>query len=733
MGLYDNWKQTYSTAVPTFVPDHSKQIAGYIDEANKRYETTQALMSQTQELLKTAPIRAQDQGMLNKITEDAQAHLQEYSNRPDLENVTGEVYNLAQQVTSKVKDLTQENANYQEWLKSLDDKKLDKTTKDRLIAYNNDISTPVRYDASGRKIAGTGFIPVTVAANVDRQEKINKVLSMIPDSKWRMVQSGDNGTVSYTDGVTYTDKLPPVIAKQLAAAMRLDPEWTAMNRQEAFLNTHEMTKGVSDEAVLQALQYPPKDNADAVWYKEIKASIAEGKSPSQALKEATNNREYARVNQNNLEVALGGAKHDIEIESKDDLGYIVKAQAEAQAKIKAEKEDYSDWVGQGAAIQVNSLAVTGKELNEKLSVFDDNAQALDAKINEANIVLKDPTATIESKLRAQASIEKTKKAKEVNAYRRSFIEKGQRELLDRASEKEFKQSWSTIQAEDKKTVNKVVNSYYKDGKVRASDGSIVTTEEIMNAYMQGEITLKEDKVKSPNDRFQTTSYYTVINGKTIPDKHLYNILTQQSSKTARVRGIAADMATSNIAIKTTQIPITNEKDIKALKQVIQGVTIYDPSGASTLSTDGKDIKWENTTIGAFVPELNMVHVQLSDGTQGLADMSNFSFNKKVGSELSISSDPYVKALGEAIKSNNFQTYLQTFNQASGLITKHPVDPTADIVIEGKKYGLLTNPEDNTVSLIDLSTGKIETDTKGNLHAGLSMFEVTQLLDNALKK
>lgn len=734
MGIYDNWRQEYSNTVPTFVPDNSDKVAKYIEEANKRYETTQDYLNVTGEALRTAPISSKDQRLYSNLNQEVHAKIQELSKRPDLENATREAYKLAEATKTRLSGLVQRQAQEQSYAKNLSDMvekgKLDEGTKARLLAMSDDKSTETEFDEYGRVLGG--FNPVPAAANVDRIEKIQKFLNKVAGEKINVSRSGD-GDVKYTNEQGIEVKLPENLILQLKASLELDPEIQAMDSRDAMLSAHEATRGITDETVLNTLQYSPRTGEDALWQAKIKEAIERGVPPAEAAKQVEYARHLNAINSREMQLALGESYRNIT--DKQDSGPGVWAVKDRELADWQSKEEYkqqhgsseydnaSSFVGQGMDVTVDSWASTGKDLQTKISDLNDLETSLDSQIKEYQITVNDSKAPLESKLRAKAEIAKLEDQKLGLNTRKSQIEQGNNTLLENASQELYKTPWTKIKEQEETDLKSSLKKLYPKG-IKTSDGGTMLIDDVVKAYLSGKVKVKESKVKSSNDKFLVTQYDTEINGKTVPTRTLFDKLSLKTPRMTAVLEKSKEMSTKGLALKTTAVPITSETDKKALKDIVHGVTLYDMSGSEVI-TPSEDVDWSKTEIGAYMPEVKKVEIRLSDGTTALADVSRFSFHKNVGDKLSKSIDPYTRQLGNAIKSDNIPVYQRVFNQASGLITVHPVTKKP-IKVKDNNYGVLRN-NDGTFSIVDTKKNEIESDGE-RLLSNLSFYELTNFLD-----
>lgn len=728
MGLYDNYKATYSQQVPTFAGSIVPELKAAKDQADQRYELAQEGIINLDEMKDQAPITPQDQANWEKINAEAEAKLDEWSARPDLENAVIDIHRYSKQVGNKLKTLALQKKARDEYRADIDKfEGVDQRTKEYYKRTADDAyAGGLQLDANGRPLNSYGGkAPVK---SVDGAEKIQKALKILMPNE--QIVSSEQDTEGGWWTVKTENGVKTVTAEQVLNAMRtakaMDYEWQASDQQEHDVQLYGNTKTVTDDMVLNYLQQEStsSDPATIIRTNQIKELVAKGTPAADAFRTVESQRIKNNINNNEEAYALGATYRNTKQSRSVQDGPASKQRWELDTHTKKKvidelykdkEENSEDWIGKGAIINVKSWGETGTQLTEKLSKFDDISGVLNKTIQSNKAIAENPDTPLESKLRAQAEIIRDTKALENNQYRKAYIQQGQNVMMEKASQAEFKKPWSTIKAQDIKMVTEKVGN-----------------KDLAEALISGSYSYKKESKGGPT----STGLGSVlrVNGEVYTGKKADDMMSVLDNTDAKkVISKAKSMSTDGLAITTTQVPVKDEKDIKALKQVAKSLPLYDVSGSELVNLDDEDIDWSKTEVGTYIPELKMVSLQVTNGDKNfnvLADMSNFSFNKKVGSKLSLSSDPHTAALGQAIKSDNFQTYQKEFNQASGMITTIP-GTNKPINIQGKPYGMLRN-NDGSISLVDLNTKKIETDPQGNPFSSMSLYETTILLDKLNK-
>ena len=732
MGLYDNYKLSNSTGVQQFAGSIVPDLKLAKDQADARYEQSQEGLINLPEVLNQAPINPQDKPVWNQINNEAQEKLASWTKRPDLENATIDIYRYSKQVGNKLKTLADQKKARDTYISEIDKREdIDPLTKQWAKETADADYGQLQFGPDGRPVNQyQGKIP---AKQVSKAEKMQKALQFVTGNSSAEIQGYDseNGMVTYKIGNEIKTISEAEVMNAYKSSKDLDPEWQASDEQEQAVKLYHATKGITDDVVLNQIEANPS-NLEIQRTKELMET--RGYPPALAFKEAK--KESIKRNMDNAEAAYARTKMSTNTSNTRIESYGPERQTEAEERAEARAiasankgkvadPEFDNWIGKGSDNTIQSWAKTGQALTDKLSKFDEVNNSLTSQIEKSKKIAANTSNPLESRLRAEADIDKYTKALASNQYRKSVIQVGQNQMLEKAAQAEFGKSWKDISNLSTSQLNKSVEAVWGP-TIKLQDGTTIKSSDIGQLFL-------DRKISSGYDSKGRIT--TLIDGKPVElsatKRDLHGILLSTKTDAHKVRNKASQMSTEGIALTTTQVPIKDEKDIKAMKQVAKSLPLYDASGSELLNLDDKDIDWSKTEVGSYIPETKMVNLQLSDGTNVLADMGNFSFNKKVGSTLAISSDPYTQEMGRAIMSDNFQSYQQAFNQASGMITTVPGpdgNPSSiPISIKGKNYGMIRN-NDGSVSIVDLQTQKIARDQNNNPYSSLSMFEVTGILD-----
>lgn len=694
MGLYDNVHAINSTRVPTFVEDHSKEIGNYIDNMNQRHELTGALIDKTKESLRTLQYRTQDKEAYDALLEQAQGEISNIAQRPDLANAAGDAYKLATQVASRIGDLSNNYSRDMAWRKEVDDLvekgKIDATTRDRYLNYSNEINGPLKYDLkTGRAI--NQFSPISITANVDKTERLKKFLDLIPENEWKKVIGSDDGTVETKDRWAYKDKLPDTIKQQFDAWIRTEPDWSAMNARDARFAMMENTKGVSDAAVLMQLQKPPANQAEAIWQKDMQTAMENGaKSPVEALRDVTYRYELNSLYNNDLQVALGGSKHDQDTEHTTGPGYV----AQANAKAKAEAGTDVNFALQGATIGVPEWGKTGQEIADTHNKLEEEHAAtvrdLDkiTKLLDSGKVVGDERVNMTSQqieLMTQEALQKDQ-IQRVTKARNNIRNTVARELTD------GHYNYTDLVDEKTKDVNKNLQVIgIKDGI--SLGGIYLKRNAIARAMAEGKYTPGTEKLVpvpgTTRDRIEKTPPTLSINGtqvtipKDLEDEFNYMNKWNGDSRQKFLNDIEAGMKTRAVAQtdlknSATTIPSPILKKFREAPAILSTMNILDLKGKQVLNTDLQDVDWKKSveTLGTLNEQSETMPITLYDsegkvkGTY-LADATGAGIKYEIAKSYLKTSDPTLQNLGRRMLYNNDKVYLKAFSGANG-VTKHPV-------------------------------------------------------------
>jgi len=692
MGLYDNYRAINSQTVSSFVPDKSKDIRDFIDRGNQRYEATQNYLASTTDALKTVPVREEDQGLYQQVSQEAQQKLAEFASRPDLENITGDVYKYATHVAGKLKDLAGAKKVEQDYMSALQSKDygLDADTQKKLYAMSKDRSTPIQYDQYGRVVGG--FSGVAPAKAVDKTEKIRKYLSIMPQNENKISVKGisSDGQIEYMDSKGNKTVLPENIRTTLMAAISSDPELQAWDNQEAMINAHFATKGVSDEAVLAALQSAPKNSADAVWHDELKAQIAKGIPPSEALKSVEQDRQLNAVRSRELQYALGATKNDYSSEVSNMPSayamedYKAKKQQETDAaKVKLEKQDRL--ITEGATYNIKAWAKDSEDLEKNLTNFDTNIADLKTAIETKDRLAKqaegyNKTALLSEKAQLENELQTISGRKDALTQAKGLV-------LDRAAQAIGVPTFEQLKEKATPSIVSELKKTYPNG-IKSLKGETIPYEAIADALIKGNIKTVKPKYVSTNTPGGSLPNTSVVeyngqqyefrlgrgsnNGNT---PALPFFMEDQKNRSLKLVNQAQEKAKEYIkeglSLKTSSIGVT-DKDQELLKGIVQQSPITFDDGSTERP---EDADYSKATFSDYSKSLGTVRVTVPTGKgeykSGIMDVQKSDYNEKVGADLGLSKNLNQQKLARDVAYNNSSRYQEKLGPGS-VITIHPV-------------------------------------------------------------
>ena len=753
MGLYDNYRAINSQTVSSFVPDKSKEIREFIDRGNQRYEATQNYLSTMNEALKTVPVAEEDQKLYEQISQEARKKIEEFSNRPDLENITGDVYKYSNHVVGQLKNLAEAKKVHQDYMSMLQSKDygLDSETQKKLYSFSKDKSTASKYDQHGRFI--TGFNGITPAKAVNKEKKIREYLSIMPDNTQKISVKGisADGQVEYMDASGNTTKLPENIRTTLMAAISSDPELQAWDNQEAMLNAHFSTKGVSDKDVLTVLQNAPKDDADAMWHTELRNKIAKGIPPSEALNEVEQDRQLSAIRSRELQYALGATKNDYESSSSTDLSWSVKEAIQQAGRMKvAEIKDESDIpiTGPGASLPSEYFGATGKEVAENSTKYSDNLRTTNEQIAKID---KDLTLPVDASTKASLVAQK-KNLIATQAFQQDLVNQitnANSSLRNSVAIEKFGTTYDQLKTQ-------VVDKLKELGisKPISMGGITVTPEEIAEAIGKGDFSIKGNEKFSNKAKFTQEEMYKltpeqvmapatiIIKGKTIPLVGATGNLFKKAIETNKQMFETIEKEKSTRAVSQTDIQnsgVTVPNDVlSSIKKKAGDMPIRDAQFNKITPEDLTDIDWEKSlkSLGslneqsqtlpfkAYTTDGEYKGTYLLDGTG-----SNIKF--QIGKKFITNPDPSIQQLGKRILSNNDASYQQAFSVPTSRTT-HPLNPSEAMKLGPTPVMAVRNPN-GTYSITDLKGNSIKVGTGKSTLDGLSFSTFTDYMNLILEE
>lgn len=708
MGLYDNVHAINSTRIPSFVADHSKEIGDYITQANQKHEATTGLMDATEDMLKNAPISSDDQENYANLLTDAKTHLSTLSSRPSLADATGEAYRLARQVKDRLTPLVNRTAQEAAWHKELDarvlketkDGGIDQITKQRAIEASRRLSTPIQLDANGRQVPGTGFVPIDVAPNIDKTAELKKFLDLIPDQEWADASEGDDGMLKTSNRAAYKDKLPSTIRQQFEGFIQNNKPWMAMNARDAMLATSEATAGVSNESVLQELDKIPDTPEKALWVSNMNKAMADGKSALEAYKVVTHEDALNFLRGNDLNQALGGAKHDVNTGRTAGPGWQVeaeaKAKADADAKAKLEKQDRL--ITEGATYNIAAWGKDSEDLEKNLTSFDGDISNLQSEItNKTSLASKatgyDKTALLSEKALLEDQLSTLTNRKEALTQAKTL-------LLDKATQAQTDNkiaSFEDLKTQSQPGIVRALKEAYPKG-LKTLDGTSIPYEALANAVVFGGEKINQPSYPEDDPSYTRGFFDLKPSGGSLPTTHsitykgkVYEYTTDrtgnngnvpplsfftadQKNKSLKVVSMVQDKAKelikSGLSLKTSSIGVT-DKDQDLLRGIVgqSPITYDDGSIEKPANAD-----YSKATFSDYSKSLGTVRVTVPIGVNqfksGIMDVQKSDYNEKVAADMSSSKNINQQRMARDVAYNNSAKYQSSLGPGS-ITTVHP--------------------------------------------------------------
>lgn len=515
MGLYDNYKLTNSTAVQQFAGSLAPELKAAKDQLDTRYEKSQEYLINLPEVLQQAPINPQDQDNWNRINNEAQTKIAEWSNKPDLENATVDLYRYSKQVGNHLKALADQKKLRDDYQTSVDKREdLDPDAKAYFKETADKAYTGLQYDQTGRPI--NTYSGKTPAKYIDRPEKIRKTLARITGDTNTTIEGYDTDNHRYTVKTGNTTKT--ITEKQVLDAMNsakvLDLEWQASDAQEHDVKLYGQTKDLTEKAAAEFIANNPNDlevqqMQNLMTTKGIPADVAYKQIKSDRIKTNIENAEqqYARSKMEtststNTDTGLGPRGT---LELQDEFAKLREARAAIEKQKEAQATGASmPWIRGGDMIPTVDENQSLGDVENTLTTNGNRATAIEAELEsvaDRKVGVTDPRV-----LRSLSEQEKTLRT--------------EKDAISFAS-KDYADRIGFVRQQAAKLLDKDLFKLKEQERTRilTALGNTSNAEDIADGIVEGRFKMKTNTATSPTTMVTVDSGtdYTVVDasGKTI--------------------------------------------------------------------------------------------------------------------------------------------------------------------------------------------------------------------------
>jgi len=626
MGLYDKYQLANSTAIPVYQGSALPEFARSIEMAQERYDTASQGALTINDTVTNTPFLPQDSPTWNRIKQNTDQDLDQWSSRGDYENLLPDVQRKARITANRLKPLVESVQKRTEYAKALEDKDLGLTALDKktLLEMSDRAYKGVQYDENGRGFGQYSGRPAE--KNVDVNDTIRKALSIMNPSGGIVERGSEDGmwrrmTKRGWEAIT-TDE----IDKALKYAYANDNEWKAHINQQVDLETFRQTKNFLDytpDIALKSLNRLP----DGTLKEQAMSAIARGVNPKDVLYDivAQDTRRFTEAKMMNNIRGYGHSKAYEKTTSTDDKQYSSIYEMDYRHNLDKQMEDYKQQWDERK--NFNPFMVKGPQT--KLSddeqdpdkVVQNNTN-LRGSITKANEEIKTYKGQLENtSLTPEQRVQIQSNLNNATSRLATMQEELQRNesLIDHVKDRTAQNMGyaggyqEMLKGDISKTLPKVEKLL--PGGVKTADGKTISTKEIAQSILEGgvkpetaggrlsyvTITTKDGKVaRISSDGIKALSGNDIadnlnaLSGKISRDQDL-KVNTLNTKFKADYKNNIKDFSIGSDAVGFKDQK-TRDELTTVLKGAIGGLEFSEPGQFQNLSEDERPIGFQVLTI-----------------------------------------------------------------------------------------------------------------------------------------
>jgi len=244
--LYDRYRLTNSTAIPQFQGSAGPEAIQVGAHLQGLYDQAQQAGNDVLSMSNNIQAMAADQALAKELHDHVQSTIGKYSEAKDWENRVPEVRSLGQHYINRANELATPVKQYQEWKKTLDDKELNLTPKQKALYDQMALSSygGLRKDAAGKYVGG--FSGMEAAKNLDVNKRADQWIQGYVEAEGGSDITTDNGITKYRKAGTWHVLTPQRIQQILSAARKNDNEYLAYEGMEGSMEGFQVAKNIKN-------------------------------------------------------------------------------------------------------------------------------------------------------------------------------------------------------------------------------------------------------------------------------------------------------------------------------------------------------------------------------------------------------------------------------------------------------------------------------------------------------
>lgn len=599
--LYDRYRLTNSTAIPMFQGSAGPEAIQVGAHLQGLYDNAQQGGNDIASMSDNIQSMAADRGLATELRNHVQSTIGKYAEAKDWENRVQEVRSLGQQYVNRASELAVPIKQYQEWKKTLDDKDLNLTPKQKAIYDQMAIAGygGLKKDSIGRYVGG--FSGIEAAKNLDVNKKADEWIKGYVEAEGGSDITTDNGITKYRKAGTWHILTPGRIKQILSFARSNDNEYLAYQNAEGTMEGFQVSKNIQDIKQL---------DGNPVVKQAVQSYMDAGYSLQEAAGKVAEKQRAGTIVKTMEDYAVSKYAHNNQTSiSSQEMGDVAKAEATKKLTdefrlVGAGVNTVPDWANDPT--KLTTEISTGKNSIARLSEqreIEERKLAKDPQNTQLQTNIDRLTKQIEQASKVVGNNEAIWKNTLDAATAKMNLSDGKGGFVTRFDD------LSRIQAEKLRIK---VKKEFPDG-VKLYDGTSISSSDLAEAMASG--TLKQTTEKMVSGRnVVNNQVYTI----TLPDGKskkldikgtgklatLLSVARDEMAPIGQVTGMANNMhkdVVKNYSVKGNAIGLNTEEQKVIRNFGTSSATIYKAPGSNQVSND-EELRSKDFVAETWSPE-----------------------------------------------------------------------------------------------------------------------------------
>lgn len=489
--VFDNYEIAQSRLVRPYQGSALGELRELGSEMQRRYDTAQLNMDNTEMIRRQVRTDPKSQGLLNESLQRVGSQLQGMSARPDKENLVRSSAILARDFGMEAREFMDNAQRIQQFNEEVDkNANLDGQTKDKLKNLEYALYQGMRRDPATGQLTNKFTPRFTPAKSIDSAEVVNKIIQGIQADKRGNVTRDIQGNYYVERGGSTERVTEEEVARIANNIINTDPEIQAYMRFQGQLAGAETSLNI--------------DRLDQISNPELRDRVAEVArtrfvSPKEAVNAMAATSRARQIQEGIIEAAVGKAAFTRTESSNKIMGETEEA---GRAAADMKEQFRMTFAAPASAIENELKGKTVSDLGSDIDspTSDVNTQIQNAQAMLARTLGKDANGNyIYTQAERDAAKLNVQLANAAKAQRVAIRDKA----LDRAAQGlNYDNYQDYVNRGYSQFVNKEVRDRIGNQQVQLSNGTELSSDQLKQAIIQGRI----HSVSAPTGSMVSTSF-----------------------------------------------------------------------------------------------------------------------------------------------------------------------------------------------------------------------------------